>query len=199
MKHLVIVAHPRADSLTMRLAHAYVDELAARRHEHTLHDLYRLEFDPVLTMREIALTPIDSPPPEVLQAQQDVESADAVTVIYPLWWLSMPAILKGYIDRVFARDFAYETRQGQVHGLLTGKRCVIVTLSGMPLSTLRGTGHWNAVEMLQDVHVFRAVGFELLEHVHFDHITPGLTAAVFKQHLARIRHCVHRNFGLSQG
>ena len=57
MKHLVIVAHPRDDSLTMCLAHAYVEELAAQGHQHTLHDLYRLEFDPVLTKLEIAQAP----------------------------------------------------------------------------------------------------------------------------------------------
>jgi NAD(P)H dehydrogenase (quinone) len=108
MKHLVIAAHPRIDSLTMCLAHGYIDELTARGHQHTLHDLYRLEFDPILTKAEIAEPGSRSGPPEVRQAQQDIESAEAVTVIYPLWWLSMPAILKGYIDRVFARGFAYE-------------------------------------------------------------------------------------------
>ena len=182
MKHLVIVAHPRDDSLTMCLAHAYVEELAAQGHQHTLHDLYRLEFGP----------------PEVLQAQQDIESADALTVIYPLWWLSMPAILKGYIDRVFARGFAFESRQGQVHGLLTGKKCVLVTLSGSPLPLLAGSGQWNAVKMLQDTHVFRAVGFDLLEHLHFDHIEPGLPATAVQEHVARVRRCAREHFGMSR-
>ena len=198
MKHLVIVAHPRVDSLTMCLARAYVDELATRGHQHTLHDLYRLEFDPVLTETEIAQAQSHSRPAEILQAQQDIEAADALTVIYPLWWLSMPAILKGYIDRVFAPGFAYESRQGQVHGLLTGKKCVLVTLSGTPLPLLAGTGQWNAVKLLQDAHVFRAVGFELLEHLHFDHIEPGLPAATAKQHIARVRRCADEHFGMDR-
>jgi NAD(P)H dehydrogenase (quinone) len=198
MKHLVIVAHPRVDSLTMCLARAYVDELAAHGHQHTLHDLYRLEFDPVLTGMEIAQAQTRPAPAEVLQAQQDIESADALTVIYPLWWLSMPAILKGYIDRVFARGFAYESRQGQVHGLLTGKKCVLVTLSGSPLPLLTGTGQWDAVRMLQDAHVFRAVGFDLLEHLHFDHIEPGLPATAVTEHVARARRCAHEHFGVNR-
>ena len=198
MKHLVIVAHPRVDSLTMCLARAYVDELAARGHQHTLHDLYRLEFNPVLNSAEIAQAGSRPGPPEVLQAQQDIESADVLTVIYPLWWLSMPAILKGYIDRVFARGFAYESRNGHVQGLLTGRRCVLVTLSGAPLPVLAGTGRWDAVQMLQDTHVFRAVGFELLEHLHFDHVEPGLPATVVQEHLARVRWCAHEHFGVSR-
>jgi NAD(P)H dehydrogenase (quinone) len=198
MKHLVIVAHPRVDSLTMCLARAYVDELAARGHQHTLHDLYRLQFDPVLTQAEIARGESASAPPDVLQAQQDIAAAEAVTVIYPLWWLSMPAILKGYIDRVFARGFAYESRNAQVHGLLSGRKCVLVTLSGAPLPLLAGTGQWNAVKMLQDTHVFRAIGFELLEHLHFDHVEPDLPASTVKEHLVRVRQCVQDHFGVSR-
>ncbi len=195
MKHLVIAAHPRPDSLTMSLAHAYVAELAELGHQHTLYDLYSMGFDPVLTSTEIAQPQDPARSAEVRQAQQDIEAADVVTVIYPLWWLSMPAILKGYIDRVFARGFAYESRQGVVHGLLSGRKCVIVTLSGSPLPVLTGSGRWDAVTMLQDTHVFRAVGFELLEHVHFDHIAPDLPAATAHDRLTRIRTCVRKHFG----
>jgi NAD(P)H dehydrogenase (quinone) len=195
MKHLVIVAHPRAESLTMALAHAYVAELAALGHQHTLYDLYCMQFDPVLTSTEMVQTQGRSGPPAVLQAQQDLEAADVVTVIYPLWWLSMPAILKGYVDRVFARGFAYESRDGVVRGLLSGRKCVIVTLSGAPLPVLAGSGRWDAVTMLQDTHVFRAVGFELLEHLHFDHIGPDLSAVAAEDHLMRIRRCARQHFG----
>jgi NAD(P)H dehydrogenase (quinone) len=195
MKHLVIVAHPRVESLTMCLAHAYVAELKALGHQHTLYDLYCMGFDPILTSSEVAQPAPRTGPPEVLQAQQDLEAADVVTVIYPLWWLSMPAILKGYIDRVLARGFAYESRQGVVHGLLTGRKCVIVTLSGAPLPVLAGTGRWDAVKMLQDTHVFRAVGFELLEHLHFDHVEAGLPTSTANDHLARIRQCAVQHFG----
>jgi len=198
MKHLVIVAHPRTDSLTMSLARAYIAELAALGHQHTLHDLYCIGFDPVLTSAEMVQTQSRSRLPEVLQAQQDLEAADVITVFYPLWWLSMPAILKGYIDRVFARGFAYESREGIVHGLLTGRKCVIVTLSGTPLPVLAGTGRWDAVKMLQDTHVFRAVGFELLEHLHFDHIEPGLPATAVNEHFAHVRRCAHEHFGMGR-
>ena len=195
MNHLVIVAHPRADSLTMSLAHAYVAQLAALGHQHTLYDLYSMGFDPILTNAEIAQADSRTCPPEVLQAQQDLKAADVVSFFYPLWWLAMPAILKGYIDRVFARSFAYESRQGVVQGLLIGRKCVIVTLSGAPLPVWAGTGRWDAARMLQDTHVFEAVGFELLEHLHFDHIEAGLSASAGNDHLARIRQCALQHFG----
>lgn len=199
MKHLVVVAHPSPASLTMSLARAYVSELAALGHQHTLYDLYDIGFDPVLTHAEIAHAEAGAAPPEVLQAQQDIEAADVVTVIYPLWWLSMPAILKGYVDRVFARGFAYDSNQGVVRGRLMGRKCVVVTLSGAPLPLLAGNGRWDAVKMLQDTHVFRAVGFDLLEHLHFDHVASGLSTSAVDDHLARIRSCARRHFGTGIG
>jgi NAD(P)H dehydrogenase (quinone) len=199
MKHLVIVAHPRAESLTMSLARAYIAELAALGHQHTLYDLYCMGFDPVLTAAEMMQTQAGAGPPEVRQAQQDLEVAEVITVIYPLWWLSMPAILKGYIDRVFARGFAYESHQGVVRGLLTGRQCVLVTLSGSPLPVLAGSGRWDAVKMLQDTHVFRAAGFELLEHLHFDHVEPGLSTTAVNGQLARMRKCARDRFGARRG
>src|ERR1039458_1324669 len=122
-------------------------------------------FDPVLTAQE--LVPVSSDQlarADVVKAQDDLRAADVLTVIYPLWWLSMPAMMKGYIDRVFARGFAYESLNGVVHGLLGEKKAVLIPLAGAPLSLLIKSGDWNAVQALQDTHVFRSSGFELLEH-----------------------------------
>jgi NAD(P)H dehydrogenase (quinone) len=104
MKHLLVVAHPVEGSFTMGLAHAYAAELESIGHSQRTYDLHRMGFNPVLSAQELAPVSADHPASaDVAQAQRDILSADALTVIYPLWWLSMPAMLKGYIDRVFAR------------------------------------------------------------------------------------------------
>ncbi len=196
MKHLIVVAHPIEKSFTMSLARAYEAELEQLGHSVKVFDLYRAKFDPVLHADELASgnSGESAAIPDVANAQDDVQAADVLTVIYPLWWLSMPAMMKGYIDRVFARDFAYESRDGKVHGLLAGKRAVLVTISGAPLPFLIKSGDWNAVQVLQDTHVFRAAGFELLEHVHFDEVVPDLESAVVEKHLARLRQRVKQHF-----
>ncbi|MGA2394481.1 MAG: NAD(P)H-dependent oxidoreductase [Candidatus Lustribacter sp.] len=188
MNHLIVVAHPASDSFTMALARTYASELEALGQKPQMRDLYRMGFDPVLTAYELEGVGADHPArADVAQAQADLRAADVVTIMYPLWWLSMPAMMKGYIDRVFARGFAYESANGRVHGLLAGKQAVLVTVSGAPLPMLVKSGDWAAVQTLQDTHILRSAGFELLEHLHFDEVAPGLPAAVIDQHLERVR------------
>jgi NAD(P)H dehydrogenase (quinone) len=80
-------------------------------------------FNPVMGAHELEpLSNGRTADTDVAQAQHDVRNADALTVIYPLWWATMPAMMKGYIDRVFARGFAYEARDGVAKGLMEGKR-----------------------------------------------------------------------------
>jgi len=154
-----------------------------------------MNFDPILHANELLPVSADRPAKaDVVEAQNDLRSADVLTIIYPLWWLSMPAIMKGYIDRVFARGFAYEVHGGIVHGLLSGRKCVLITVSGAPLPLLVKSGGWNAVHALQDTHIFRSAGFELLEHLHFDQIVPQLGEAIVKQHLERVQSCAQRHF-----
>ncbi len=195
MKHLVVVAHPAEHSFTMELARAYTTELEKLGHSQQTYDLYRMGFNPVLAARELGSASADHPADaDVARAQNDLRAADVLTVIYPLWWLSMPAIMKGFIDRIFARGFAYESDGGGVHGLLAGKKSVLITVSGAPLPFLVQSGGWNAVQVLQDSHVFRSSGFEMLEHLHFDQVAPGLPDAIFRQHVDRVRSCARRHF-----
>jgi NAD(P)H dehydrogenase (quinone) len=195
MKHLIVTAHPAEDSFTMALTRAYAAELEKLGRSQWICDLYRMGFDPVLAAHE--LTPVSADHPvsaDVAQRQGDILAADVLTVVYPLWWLTMPAMMKGYIDRVFARGFAYESENGVVRGLLAGKKAVMITLSGAPLPALVESGGWNAVQALQDTHIFRSAGFALLEHLHFDMVAPGLPHKVAEEHMARARSCARRHF-----
>jgi len=193
LKHLIVVAHPLPDSVTMKLARSYALELEVLGHEWVMHDLYRLGFDPVLGFNE--LEPMAESPADVRAAQAAVTECGALTVIYPLWWASMPAILKGYVNRVFARGFAYEGQGGATRGLLRGRSCVLVTLSGSPLTLLHDNGEWRAIRILQDLHIFRSSGFTILEHLHFDLIEPPTPHGALAEYIERARDCARRHFG----
>jgi NAD(P)H dehydrogenase (quinone) len=195
MKHLLVVAHPAEDSLTMTLARAYREELLARGQQCEWFDLYRAGFDPVLCADEIgprtALRPVAA---DVARAQADVVAADAMAVIYPLWWLAMPAMMKGYVDRVLARGFAYEVRDGVAQGLMNGKKLVLITLSAGSMATMVDNGKWAALELLQETHMFRSAGFDLLEHLHIGAVVPGYAAAQAEASVSRVRACVRKYF-----
>jgi NAD(P)H dehydrogenase (quinone) len=196
MQHLIVAAHPLEDSITMKLARAYALELQQLGHSQRTQDLYRMGFNPVMGAHELEPLSIGhAADADVAQAQEDVCAADVLTVIYPLWWATMPAMMKGYIDRVFARGFAYEGRSGVTKGLMEGKCCILITLSGSPLSRLLDNGEWKALDTLQDAHIFRSSGFELLEHLHFDEVEPPTPDDVVERDLARVRSCARRHFG----
>jgi len=195
MNHLIVVAHPSETSFTMALTRSYAAELEMLGHDMRTCDLYRTGFDPVLTAHELLPANSDHPArSDVVKAQDEIRAADALTVVYPLWWMSMPAMMKGYIDRVFARGFAYEAREGAIRGLLSGKKAVLITISGAPLPVLTKNGRWNAVQVLQDTHILRSTGFDLLEHLHFDEVVPGLPKAAAEEHFLRVRACARQHF-----
>lgn len=110
MKNLMLVwAHPREDSLTARVAAAVKSELNAADVTVTELDLYRMGFDPSMqAVDEPDWHDIDkkySDEVEALAAQ--LKHQDGVIFIFPVWWFSVPAILKGYIDRVWNNGIAY--------------------------------------------------------------------------------------------
>ena len=195
MKHLIVVAHPVEDSFTMGLTRAYIAELASLGHSQQTYDLYRMGFDPILAAHELRPVTDDHPASaDIVRAQDDIRAADVLSVIYPIWWMAMPAMMKGYIDRVFSRGFAYDSVGGIVHGLLSGRKAVMITVSGAPLPVLIGNGRWDAAKVLQDIHIFRSSGFELLEHLQFDEIAPHLSSAVADRDMAFVRSCARRHF-----
>jgi len=195
MKHLIVAAHPHESSFTMSLARAYANELEKLGLETHTCDLYRLDFNPVLGPAELSGASAGAPMPGDVGREQDhLRTAQAITFVYPLWWASMPAIMKGYIDRVFSYGFAYDFEGGTMRGLLAGRKAVVMTVSAAPFDALVKSGDWDAVQTLQDAHIFRTCGLDLLEHLHFGSVVPGLSEGMARRHLERVRTCVHRRF-----
>ena len=133
MRALVVLAHPLGDSLCAHLARTAVDQLRARGATVDILDLYTEQFQPSLTTEERRLhyaTP--QPGPEIIALQRRLAAADALVLVFPTWWFSMPAILKGWFDRVWAPKFAFE-HGTPIRPLLTSlKSCLVLTTLGSP-------------------------------------------------------------------
>jgi NAD(P)H dehydrogenase (quinone) len=133
MRALVVLAHPLSHSLNAHLAVTTVAALQARGVEVDLLDLYASGFAPELTAGERAHH-YDMPQPgaDVLPLQARLAAADALVLVFPTWWFAMPAILKGWFDRVWSPGFAFE-HGTPIKPLLTNlKTCLVVTTLGSP-------------------------------------------------------------------
>lgn len=132
MHILVILAHPRPGSLNHALAQAACDALHVDGHEVVFHDLCAEGFDPVLPAREI---PKGVEPEEAVEAHvRELENADGLVIVHPNWWGMPPAVLTGWIDRVFRPGRAYEFAEGDhgegvPRGLLKVRAAVIFNTS----------------------------------------------------------------------
>ncbi|KAA0929035.1 NAD(P)H oxidoreductase [Streptomyces apricus] len=127
---LVVVAHHRADSLTAHTARRAAAVLEAAGHRIDLLDLHAEGFDPRMTVadqpdwgdREKVYSD------EVRAHMRRILDADVVVAVFPVYWQSVPAILKGWIDRVWNYGFAY----GRSRPRLAGKRILWLGLAGAP-------------------------------------------------------------------
>ncbi|OOF58517.1 NAD(P)H-dependent oxidoreductase [Rodentibacter myodis] len=123
MNHLIIFAHPNSKGSFGR---AIADRVA--KASQTLgvstqfRDLYTLDFNPIISFEELQAANQGIIPEEVKYEHQLIRQADLITLVYPLWWMGFPAILKGYLDRVLSHGFAYKTENGESVGLLQGKQ-----------------------------------------------------------------------------
>jgi NAD(P)H dehydrogenase (quinone) len=132
---LVIIGHPDPASFNHALAHAVCQALRADGHEVVFHDLYAEGFDPFLRKEEISETGIV--PSEIQQHCQELRNAEGIVVVHPNWWGQPPAILKGWIDRVFRPGVAYRFEEGDSGegvpiGLLRARAALILNTSNTP-------------------------------------------------------------------
>jgi NAD(P)H dehydrogenase (quinone) len=111
MHVLLVFAHPRHASFTFELAEAFAAGLVEAGHTVEWADLYREGFDPLLSDAqfglETALDPGARRPADVEAEQARLDRAEGLVFIYPFWWSDVPAILKGWFDRVWTYGYAY--------------------------------------------------------------------------------------------
>ncbi|MEA5259865.1 NAD(P)H-dependent oxidoreductase [Arcicella aquatica] len=168
MKHLIIYAHPNKASLNHLFKQTVEQTLTQHNHEVVVRDLYELNFNPVLSLEDMAGQRKGTVNNDVKLEQEFISWADAITFIYPIWWTGMPAIMKGYIDRVFSYGFAYRYDQGVQKGLLSGKSAYIINSHGKSSAEYEKNGMDKALSLTSDKGIYEYCGFEIKQHFFFD-------------------------------
>ncbi|VVE54604.1 NAD(P)H dehydrogenase [Pandoraea iniqua] len=154
MNVLIVYAHPEPRSLNGALRDFAVQRLEAAGHHVQVSDLYAMQWKATVDAHDSLVHDADAPfnpsldskqafergqqSPDIAREQEKLRWADTVILQFPLWWFSMPAIMKGWIDRVYAYGFAYgvgehsDARWGLRYGegSMAGKRAMLVVTTG---------------------------------------------------------------------
>ena len=176
MKHAIIVGHPNPSSFTLAMANTYSACLTAHGHETIVRDLYRLNFDPCLKLSEMPTRPDWGPAPDVQVERELMNDVNAFAFVYPLWFNSPPAIIKGYIDRVFGVGFGYAyLHAGGQEPLLTNRHLIHITASASSSAWLNEQGAAGSGRTLFEEAFAHVCGLRVRPHIHFDGIVPDLS------------------------
>jgi len=194
MKHAIVVAHPKQESFVMTVATAYRDAVLQRRQDVAFRDLYRAQFNPCLHEEEIPWAKDFTICPDVAAERAALGDAEVFAFFYPLWLNTPPAILKGYLERVFGFGFAYGRDASGNQPLLRGRKLISFSSSGAPTDWVVQTGAWQAVRTLFDAHFASVCGMEVTDHIHFGGIVPGIRADVVARHVETVRSKVAQYF-----
>jgi len=183
MRVFIVHDHPEPASFNGAMTREAMAALAAAGHEVVLSDLHKMGFDPVSDRRnfvtvkdrdrfrqqtEEAHASERNGFAPALQAEMDkLLWCDALILQFPLWWLGLPAILKGWIDRVFAVGRAYGGGRHYDKGVFAGKRamCALTTGGSSPAFSAEGMYGRGIAEVLFPIHngILAFCGFTVIE------------------------------------
>ena len=163
MHILAVFAHPSPRCFNRDILGAVRGTAAAKGHEFTVRDLYAEGFNPVLSEEDLESFNRGIVPGDIQNMQDAVTAADIVAIIHPIWWFGIPAILKGWIERVFAYGFAYGHDSRGVKPLLFGKKAIIVNTAGAAEGPVYdATGFKDAMIKLTDQGIYNFVGLDII-------------------------------------
>lgn len=173
VSHLVVLAHPDPQSYCAEIAHCWQDR--ARRHHQScdIRDLYKDGFDPVLKAHEQPGKPGYTPLPEVVAERERLEKLDVLTLIYPVWFGTPPAMLKGYLERVIGSGIVFEAAEDHPKPL-RNVRLVQISTSASRLPWLSEKGVPSALHTLFDGYIADAFGALSTSRLHLDAIVQDM-------------------------
>jgi NAD(P)H dehydrogenase (quinone) len=207
---LIVHAHPEPRSFTSALLHTAVETLSARGDEVTVSDLYGMNFDPVASGADFH--PRHNPDylvyaleqrhaydsgalaPDIAAEVEKLKAADLVILSFPLFWFSVPAILKGWIDRVLVSGLCYGGKRFYDRGGLAGKKMLAAfTLGGREHMFGPGAVHGEIETMLRPLlrGTFYYVGCQVLPPFIAWHV-PYVSDEVRRSYLAEYRNYLTR-------
>ena len=183
-RHAVILCHPDPTSFNHSIAEAYCAVVRASGQEVILRDLYAPGFDPVLKAAERPTAADFVLSPDVRQELKAIGGSAVFVLIYPIWFGTPPAMLKGYLERVLGSGVTPEAVQHHVPSELLGnKRLQSFSTSAANSVWLNGQGQEQALSTVFDQYVLHAFGMRAQAHLRIPHVTADLSDRFARQYL----------------
>ena len=198
MKVLSVVCHPAPNSLTWSVHAGFREAMVASAPdiELDLIDLHGDQFQPGFTVGDLAATRFEGPlDQQILDHQRRVDAADALVFVTPIYWWSVPAMLKGWFDRVFTNGWAYELTEAGVRGKLEDRSVQFLALGATDAEAYQRHGYDNAFHTQIDYGIFSYCGLTHIDtQVFFSVIDPEFGGVDPAVHLDRAT-MLGRRFG----
>lgn len=180
MNILIVYAHHEPGSFTAAMKNLAVEVLSRQGHTVAVSDLYGEGFNPVAQKWDFVTTSgghfnymleqkhaakLDMGfSPDILGEIQKVKSADIILFVTPLWWSGVPAILKGWFDRILAMGVAWDGGRFYEKGLLHGKQAMLIVSAGHPTDYYTESG----VHKVTPLQVLHSINHEILAFCGLD-------------------------------
>ena len=195
MMIVLILAHPEKASFNHAIANTCLTQLSGNGHNVIFHDLYEEGFDPLFTAGELGRNA--ALPVEIKRHCKEIAQADGIIIVHPNWWGQPPAILKGWVDRVFRAGVAYEYLEGDKgegvpRGLLRAERALIFNTSNTE-ATREKNVFGDPLETLWKRCIFDLCGVTVIERRMFSIVVTS-TEEERKAWLAEVGEIVNRLF-----
>ncbi len=211
MNTLIVCAHPEPRSFTAALRDVATDTLRAQGHVVEVSDLYAMRFNPVagpddflsrrdpdylnVSLEQRHALQVGSLAPEIARELARLQQADLLIFQFPLWWFGLPAILKGWIDRVFVSGAVYGRSAMFERGKFRGKRALVCVTTGAPSEAFGPQAlNGDLLDLLMPLHrgVFGFTGMTVLPPFighHVPYVGDSGRAAIlqgYREHLGRL-------------
>lgn len=181
VKYFIVIAHPEPRSICQSIGNTAIQALTAAGHEVKVSRLYEQEFQPFSSRKSFKTTKdanfFKQPQEEALAVAQNgfaddleeeirkLEWCDVLVFQFPLYWFSLPAVLKGWVDRVFAFSRIYGLGNTFDTGFLKGKKAMLSFTTGGPEAIYTADGYsGDIMGILHPIHrgIFEYVGMSVL-------------------------------------
>lgn len=150
MHVLIVVANPNKESLSHGVAKRISKSFLSHSDQNSCDviDIHAEGFDPRFTMDDVAVLHGKAEPTLEIRAEQErIEKADALVIVHPVYWWSFPALLKGWIDRVFTNGWAYDdTSSDRLIKKMQHLPVHIVSIAGASIQTYARHGYYGAMK-----------------------------------------------------